>query len=74
MKYPLRALEPDIAYTVMSYGSFNGIFTSRKLGNYIKVGLTDYYNARRVINGTDKASLIKGYAQKFQTILVNSAK
>jgi len=67
--YPTRALEPDIAYTVMSYGSFHGIFTSRKLGDYIKVGLRDYYNARRVINGTDKASLIEGYAQKFETIM-----
>lgn len=72
--YPTRALEPDIAYTVMSYGSFHGIFTSRKLGSYIKSGLTDYYNARRVINGTDKASLIKGYAQTFQSILEKSAK
>ncbi len=72
--YPTRALEPDIAYTVMSYGSFHGIFTSRKLGDYIKSGSTDYYNARRVINGTDKATLIKGYAQTFQSILDNSAK
>jgi len=70
---PTRALEPDIAYTVMSYGSFRGIFTSRKLGNYIQIGLTDYYNARRVINGTDKATLIKGYAIKFQDILSQSA-
>lgn len=71
--YPERALEPDIAYTVMSYGSFNGIFTSRKLGDYIRTGSTDYYNARRVINGTDKASLIKGYAEKFQVIMEGSS-
>jgi len=71
---PEKALEPDIAYTVMSYGSFHGIFTSRKLGDYIKEDLTDYYNARRVINGVDKASLIKGYAEKFETILSASAK
>ena len=66
---PELALVPDLAYTVMSYGSFYGVFTSRRLGSYIKEGLTDYYNARRVINGTDKASLIKGYAEKFQKVM-----
>jgi len=73
LAYPERALEPDIAYRVMSYGSFHGIFTSRKLGDYVKSGLTDYYNARRVINGTDKASLIKGYAEQFQSIMEHSS-
>ena len=66
---PELALDPDIAYTVMSYGSFNGVFTGRSIGQYIYSGTTDYWNARRVINGTDKASLIQGYAQKFQTIM-----
>ncbi len=71
---PELALDPDIAYTVMSYGSFYGTFTGYQLGSYIKSSKTDYYNARRVINGLDKASLIKGYAQKFQIILEKSAK
>lgn len=66
---PTLALVPDIAYTVMSYGSFNGVFTGRALGQYINTDLTDYYNARRVINGTDKASLIRGYAEKFQIVM-----
>lgn len=66
---PELALDPDIAYTVMSYGSFNGVFTGKTIGQYIKSGLTDYWNARRVINGTDKASLIQGYAQKFQVVM-----
>ncbi len=74
VSYPGLALDPDIAYNVMSYGMFYGIFTGRTLGRYIKQGKTDYYNARRVINGLDKASLIKGYAKKFQTILTNSVK
>lgn len=69
---PLLALDPDIAYTVMSYGSFNGVFTGKTIGQYIKVGTTDYWNARRVINGTDKASLLQGYAQKFQAIMEGS--
>lgn len=69
---PTLALRPDIAYTVMSYGMFNGSFTGRKLGDYIKSGLTDYYNARRVVNGLDRASLLEGYARSFQTALEKS--
>ena len=69
---PLLALDPDIAYTVMSYGSFNGVFTGKTIGQYIKVGTTDYWNARRVINGTDKASLLQGYALKFQAVMEES--
>jgi len=70
---PELALDPDIAYHVMSFGMHNGSFTTRRLGDYINNGKTDYYNARRVVNGTDKASLIKGYAEKFQTVLQNSS-
>jgi hypothetical protein len=69
---PQRALEPNIAYNVMSHGMHYGLFTGKKLGDYVLAGTTDYYNARRVVNGLDKADLIKGYAQSFQTILENS--
>jgi predicted chitinase len=70
--YPQRALEPNIAYTVMSYGMHYGSFTGKKLGDYVKSGTTDYYNARRVINGIDRASLIAGYASRFQEIMEKS--
>jgi predicted chitinase len=71
--YPGRALEPAIAYRVMSYGMHHGSFTGRRLGDYITSTQTDYLNARRVINGTDRANLIKGYAQKFQSIMEASS-
>lgn len=67
--YPLKALEPEISYRVTSYGMHHGVFTGRKLGRYINDTKTDYWNSRRVVNGTDKATLIKGYATKFQRIL-----
>lgn len=72
--YPQRALEPNIAYRVMSYGMHHGSFTGRKLGSYIYAGHTDYVNARRVVNGTDRAQLIAGYARKFQSVLNSSAR
>ncbi|WP_193222203.1 SH3 domain-containing protein [Alkalilimnicola sp. S0819] len=70
--YPKLALRPDIAYTVMSHGMYHGMFTGRRLGDYIKRGTTDYYNARRVVNGLDRASLLSGYARSFQTALERS--
>ncbi|MGI0116384.1 SH3 domain-containing protein [Zooshikella sp. RANM57] len=66
---PTKALEPNIAYTVMSYGMFYGVFTGKKLGSYILAGKTDYVNARRVVNGLDKAQLLAGYARSFQKIM-----
>jgi predicted chitinase len=72
VNYPERALESVIAYKIMSYGMRNGIFTGKKLSDYITSSSTDYYSARRIINGTDKASTIKSYAEKFERILNSS--
>lgn len=66
---PDLALVPDIAYDIMEHGMFYGFFTGKKLGDYVNENKSDYYNARRVINGTDKAELIKGYAEKFYNII-----
>ena len=63
---PSRALEPQVAYRIMSYGMRNGSFTGKRLSDYISGGSTDYYNARRIINGTDKASTIAKYAKNFE--------
>jgi hypothetical protein len=70
--YPDHALHPDIAYRIMSYGMRNGTFTGKKLNDYINASTCDYTNARRIINGTDRASLIKGYAVNFEAYLNNS--
>jgi len=67
--YPDKVMEPDIAYKVMSYGMRNGVFTTRKLSNYINGGQCDYVNARRIINGTDKAQLIADYAITIEQLL-----
>ncbi|MBK9404793.1 MAG: hypothetical protein IPN57_09705 [Ignavibacteria bacterium] len=61
---PELVREPENAYKIMIYGFVNGTFTGKKLTDYIDGDKLDYYNARRIINGTDKASLIQGYAEK----------
>ncbi len=66
---PDEALNPAIAYKIMSYGMRKGIFTGKKLSDYLNDAGTDYVNARRIINGTDQAEKIAGYAEKFEKAL-----
>ncbi|MCW5959282.1 MAG: hypothetical protein KIS76_03915 [Pyrinomonadaceae bacterium] len=72
-KNPDLALEPEHAFAIMTAGMFGGWFTGKALGDYINDSKTDYRNARRIINGLDKADEIAGHAKKFEAILKNSA-
>jgi putative chitinase len=67
--YPENTLIPAVAYGIMSYGMRNGTFTGKKLTDYISGDKCDYKNARRIINGLDQCDLIKGYAEKLESIL-----
>ena len=66
---PDLALEPKYAAEILVKGSINGWFTSKKLSDYINDKKKDYINARRVINGLDKAQLIASYAVVFEKAL-----
>jgi predicted chitinase len=66
---PDQALDSVVAYKVMSYGMRKGIFTGKKLSDYISETTADYTNARKIINGLDKADTIAGYAVKLEKIL-----
>ena len=59
---PDLALDAKIAYRIMSYGMRNGSFTGVGLKRYIHDDVCDFKNARRIINGTDVADLIAGFA------------
>ena len=62
---PALAMDLDVATKVLVDGSLLGTFTGKKLANYLHDNVTDWRNARRVINGVDKANLIAGYALKY---------
>ncbi|GAC1624495.1 MAG: chitinase [Nevskia sp.] len=62
---PELALDLRIASDVMFAGMTRGLFTKKKLADYFGAGIEDWVNARRIINGTDKANLIAGYGQDF---------
>lgn len=66
---PDLALDPDTAAKILVIGVRDGIFTGVKLSKYINANLVDYYNARRVVNGTDKASVIEDDSHRFELAL-----
>jgi len=70
---PEKACNPDIAYRIATEGMIEGWFTGKKLSNYFVDGkLPLWEQARRIINGMDKASKIASIARQFDEILVVS--
>jgi len=63
---PEKALEPETAFYIMEYGMANGLFTGKTLQRYVNETQSDFYSARKVINGLDRANLIAGYAKQLQ--------
>ena len=66
---PDAAMIPTNATKIMFVGMEEGWFTGKNLADYIKDGKTDYYGARRIINGKDKAAEIATYAKAFEAAL-----
>ena len=62
---PDLALDPRTALFVLVHGFKTGVFTGRKLTDYVNNHSTDFVDARRCINGTDKAAEIAAGAQSF---------
>lgn len=65
---PDLALNAEVAGKIAVTGMMLGTFTGKKLADYIGTR-TDYTNARRIINGTDRAATIAGYAREFEAAL-----
>jgi hypothetical protein len=63
---------PEYAYWAMSYAMRNGSYTGVGLKRYFNDTTTDPINARKIINGTDKAALIANYYDMFMKILTGS--
>ncbi|NTV92378.1 MAG: hypothetical protein HGA72_03605 [Chlorobiaceae bacterium] len=62
---PDLALDPAIATRILFEGMQLGTFTGRKFADYFNPQKEDWLNARRIINGTDKANLIEGYGKRY---------
>ena len=67
------ALDPDISAHLMVLGMETGAFTGKGLKNYLSgpFGTFEQFRqARRIINGMDRADMIARYAVKIQTAIV----
>jgi len=64
---PKLALDPEIALFVLVHGFKTGAFTNgqHKLADHVNANKTDFLNARRCINGTDKNEHIAAIANKY---------
>ncbi len=67
---PGQMLTWPIALRAIYDGMIGGMFTSKKLSDYFNATKTDWYNARRTVNGTDKAQTIADIAKMFYKDLV----
>lgn len=63
---PDLALDPVVSYRIASLGMRQGLFTGKALEHYLHGSVTDYRNARRIINGVDRADIIARYAAKME--------
>lgn len=66
---PEHALDHDTAYAIMSRGMVSGAFTGKKLAQYIAGPVCEYVEARRIINGSDRAAAIAEYARLLERCL-----
>ena len=73
-RWGINSIEDGLSWPIALRATFEGMvtgaFTGKRLSDYIGKGRRDYVNARRVINGVDKAQLIAGYAEKFRAALI----
>jgi predicted chitinase len=68
---PQMANEPETAWKILELGmtSKRVNFTGKVLSDYFNDNKTDWINARRIINGTDRAKLVGGYAETLYKLL-----
>lgn len=69
LKEPQLAEQPAIAARIIVEGMKLGTFTGKSLEDYITLYKSDYTGARRIVNGTDRAKLIAGYAVEYDAAL-----
>jgi putative chitinase len=62
---PKKALDLDISTAILFEGMRLGTFTGKKFSDYFDSNKEDWINARRIVNGLNKANLIAGHSKRF---------
>lgn len=66
-----RALDPAVAAKILVVGMKDGLFTGKKLADYITLRKSDFLRARRIVNGMDKAFEIAEIAKGYDAALIS---
>ncbi|HHB94554.1 MAG TPA: hypothetical protein ENK88_05385, partial [Campylobacterales bacterium] len=65
VRNPDDALDFDNSLIILIHGMIYGTFSGKKLNDYINDDIIDFVNARKIINGTDKAVHISRLSSKY---------
>lgn len=69
VKKPSLALDPHTAAKILVVGMKEGWFTGKKLADYISLTKSSFKQARRIVNGMDRAAKIAALAVKHDRAL-----
>lgn len=66
IRNPKGMQDPNVAAFTLVYGMKNGTFTGARVGEFVGGNRANYEGARATVNGSDRASLIAGYARSYE--------
>lgn len=65
LHHPELVLTMPVSIKILFIGMMDGLFTGKRLSDFLDSTESDWINARRIINSTDKATLIADYAMRY---------
>lgn len=68
------ALDMNVSIQILFIGMLKGMFTGVMLSQFFNEEKEEWTNARKIVNGLDKAGLIAGYAHEFHNALKSETK
>ena len=68
---PDEVLDKNVSLFILVYGMSTGMFSGKRLGTYVNKNDKDFYGARKVVNGRDKAEHIAALAEKWLQKLID---
>lgn len=68
---PDEVLDKNVSLFILVYGMSTGMFSGKRLGTYVNKNDKDFYGARKVVNGRDKAEHISRLAEKWLQKLID---
>lgn len=74
VSHPEKAMQPNIAFKIILEGMISGMFTGKGLQRYFNDNIFDPYNARKTVNGLDRAAKIEEYFYDFYNAIKKAQK